>query len=519
MLTKSPMHETQPPKPPIISSPSPTSLSLTAPFPLLPFPITAKEYLDQVKLLEEANREDDDDDEHGADLDNDVIAARLKSEALQGLGHLHRRLAHRLSLPPPSSSSSLPLIPTQGTRLLKGHRLTVTAIALTADDHTVYSVAKDGCILAHDVATGIKTKFSDSAAGVTGGNNNKHSHSNGTGTGGADWVAPKDRQASHNALLAVAVSDDGRYLATGGGDKKLHIYDARSHTFIRSFPGHKDAITGLAFRPGTRELYSCSLDRSVKLWSLDDMAYVDTLFGHQAEVLGIDAAPGGRAERALTCGADRTCRLWKIPEESQLIYRASCLTVESCAFLNGGGSEWVTGAADGSLQLWTATKKKAGFTFREAHSKGNSGGGGGSITNNDTIDVDTATISPTATIPTSECWGAGGVESDVSAWVSAVTVCRGSDLIASGAGDGIIRLWGLGEGRAAGLRSLEPLGGIAARGFVNGLKMARSGRFVVAGMGKEPRMGRWEKDGAAKNGVLVVDLEYNEEEDDDGDEE
>ena len=58
--------------------------------------------------------------------------------------------------------------------------------------------------------------------------------------------------------------------------------------------------------------------RAVKLWSLDDQAYVDTLFGHQSEVLGIDA---GRAERAVTAGADRTCRLWKIPEESQLIFR------------------------------------------------------------------------------------------------------------------------------------------------------------------------------------------------------
>ena len=45
---------------------------------------------------------------------------------------------------------------------------------------------------------------------------------------------------------------------------------------------------------------------------------MDTLFGHQADVLGVDAR---RAERVLTVGADHTCRVWKIPEESQLIYR------------------------------------------------------------------------------------------------------------------------------------------------------------------------------------------------------
>ncbi len=71
-------------------------------------------------------------------------------------------------------------------------------------------------------------------------------------------------------------------------------------------------------REGTHTLYSGSLDRTVKLWSLDDRAYMDTLFGHQAEVLSVDAQ---RAERALTAGHDHTCRVWKIPEESQLICR------------------------------------------------------------------------------------------------------------------------------------------------------------------------------------------------------
>jgi ribosomal RNA-processing protein 9 len=35
------------------------------------------------------------------------------------------------------------------------------------------------------------------------------------------------------------------------------------------------------FRKKSHTLYSCSDDRSVRVWSLDEMGYVETLFGHQ----------------------------------------------------------------------------------------------------------------------------------------------------------------------------------------------------------------------------------------------
>lgn len=80
---------------------------------------------------------------------------------------------------------------------------------------------------------------------------------------------------------------------------------------------------------------------------------------------------------------------------------------------------------------------------------------------------------------------------------------------ASGAGDGVIRLWRVGEG-SKGRKELQPLGGVPARGFVNGLQLARSGRFLVAGMGQEPRMGRWLRDGVARNGLLIHPLQLSE---------
>lgn len=56
------------------------------------------------------------------------------------------------------------------------------------------------------------------------------------------------------------------------------------------------------------------------------MGYVETLFGHQAPVLSLDAL---RAETAVSAGGrDKTVRFWKIPEETQLVLRG------------GGGSKW-----------------------------------------------------------------------------------------------------------------------------------------------------------------------------------
>ena len=40
-------------------------------------------------------------------------------------------------------------------------------------------------------------------------------------------------------------------------------------------------------------------------------------FGHQDAVTGIDSL---LRERAVTCGNDRTVRVWKVVEESQLVF-------------------------------------------------------------------------------------------------------------------------------------------------------------------------------------------------------
>jgi ribosomal RNA-processing protein 9 len=43
-----------------------------------------------------------------------------------------------------------------------------------------------------------------------------------------------------------------------------------------------------AFRDKSHQLFSGSHDRTVRVWNLDQMAFVEQLFGHQADITGID---------------------------------------------------------------------------------------------------------------------------------------------------------------------------------------------------------------------------------------
>ncbi len=52
----------------------------------------------------------------------------------------------------------------------------------------------------------------------------------------------------------------------------------------------------------------------------------------------------------MTAGHDHTCRVWKVPEESQLIFRARAPALDAVRYVTG--TEWLSGGADGALALW-----------------------------------------------------------------------------------------------------------------------------------------------------------------------
>lgn len=440
-------------------------------------PSLAKQYLAQVEAAMDAeggSEEDSEEEEAAAGATAmgpaDALAARLERERLRAAGTLRRQIAGGLV--------GLELAP-GAMRVMKGHRLALTCVALSADERWAFSGGKDDAVFQYDVEAGRRVAALSPL-----------------------WNGKQGHQAHEKEVLALTVSSDGRFLAAGGRDKEIRIWDLRaggsgssggggsSHKPVKTFAGHRDAVAALAFRADSHALYSGSWDRTLKHWTLDGMAYVETLFGHQAEINGMDA---WRRERPVTCGRDRTVRVWKLVDESHMLLRCPQPEPEPGQAqankgppMMGGSLDcvamcaedaYLTGGEDGALALWSLNRKKPTAVVGAAHGGGNH-------------------------------------------WIASVAALKGSDLVASGSDDGFLRLWQASLTPQGHGSSLKPVAALPCPGYVNGLAFGRSGELLVAAVGKEHRLGRWAPVKEARNGVLVVRLPEQERgigEDDDSD--
>ncbi|CAN6282137.1 unnamed protein product [Urochloa humidicola] len=416
----------------------------------------AKEFL---KKLEDAARKEGDEDDDEDEARGSLVAEILQKSQLEKSGRKRRELAERV----------LPPEPSDGFKVIVKHRQPVTAVTLSKDSDKGFSASKDGVILHWDVETGKSEKYLWPSENVL------ISH----------HAKPPVSAKRSKHVLALAVSSDGRYLASGGLDRHIHLWDARSREHIQAFSGHRGPVSCLAFGPDSSELFSGSFDRSIMQWNAEDRTYMNCLYGHQNEILTMDSFS---KDRLLTVARDRTMHLWKIPEESQLVFRApAAASLECCSFIDD--KEFLSGSDDGSIELWSIMRKKPTFIVRNAHPS---------------LDCDDQELPKENGIHKPEN------VSMVQSWVSAVATRKGSDLAASGAGNGLVRLWAI-EPDSKGIR---PLFKFKLDGFVNSLAIAKSGRFIIAGVGQEPRLGRWGRVRSAQNGVAIHPIRLKEDKDD-----
>mmetsp|Transcript_20914 Transcript_20914/g.23377 ORF Transcript_20914/g.23377 Transcript_20914/m.23377 type:complete len:537 (+) Transcript_20914:116-1726(+) len=440
----------------------------------------AREYL---RKLESGDGSDDDEDdsdsneENDDEMEHDRIGVKLQRERLKLEGSLEWVVAdkvhdslHRIrgSLPSSTTLQDQAIITTTRhkqlskelrdsghIRLLRGHDLTPTCVALQHDGERAISGSKDHSVVIWDIqqerrAFTLCPSWKNESA--------------------------EEKEATPRTLgevLSVACSDDGRYAAVGRRDATVCIYDIRAKSsLVKTFTGHKGPVTCLSFQTQSLQLFSGSEDRCIRHYNLNEMMYIETLYGHQFGVMGVDCH---LKERPVSVGRDRTARVWKIAEDTHMIFRggAKIASADSVRMMK---EDWfLTGHENGNLGLWMTEKKRAAISINQAH----------------------------------------GTVGNIGRGISAIGSLRGSDLAMTGSYDGYLRLWKVMMGKTLNNRSIEPIDDIPLNGYVNGIAIGPKARFCVVAVGQEPKLGRWNRISSAKNRFGIVRLRSEEDENND----
>src|SRR5262249_46088402 len=89
-----------------------------------------------------------------------------------------------------------------------------------------------------------------------------------TGKRVRELSAAQDRNNNARGSVPVALTPDGKLLATAGPDHAVVLFELATGQEVRRLKGHKGPVTALAFAPDSQALVSGSQDTTLLLWRL-----------------------------------------------------------------------------------------------------------------------------------------------------------------------------------------------------------------------------------------------------------
>lgn len=105
------------------------------------------------------------------------------------------------------------------------------------------------------------------------------------------------------AVVAVALSPDSAFIATGSKDKSIKLWESSTGREIRSFLGHEMTVTSLEFSSDGKYIISGSYDKSVRIWEVVSGKEYFSMTGEDALT---DVALDPRLRFFVTAGYNRS---------------------------------------------------------------------------------------------------------------------------------------------------------------------------------------------------------------------
>jgi eukaryotic-like serine/threonine-protein kinase len=265
----------------------------------------------------------------------------------------------------------------QEVQTFRGHEDFVSSVALSSDGKHIVSGSGDHTVKVWNAAAGQDSlprwnryqinclAFSrDGQRLVSGGYNlDTEGSTNVTIWDAARGYEPLTLKGHTQFVTCVAVSPDGRRVASGSEDQTVRLWDAKTGQELAALQGHTGRVSSVAFSPDGKRLASAGqAENIVRVWDADTGKEARTLRGHAGEVCCVTFSPDG--ERLASASLDGTVRVWDAAtgEETQTL-RGHTGGVDSVAF-SPDGRRIVSGSEDKTVRVWDVDTGQNPLTLR-----------------------------------------------------------------------------------------------------------------------------------------------------------
>jgi WD40 repeat protein len=164
-------------------------------------------------------------------------------------------------------------------------------------------------------------------------------------------------------LEAIAISPDGKILASGAADNTVKLWDVSTGAELRTLSGHTGAVSAVQFSRDGQKLLSASEDQLIKVWDAATGKELMTLRGANGPMPALALSPDGKQVIAWAIHR-RPPQNTELPEIQRFdLETAKAHSVSSpheravsCLAFSVDGELAAMGDRNGSVRLWNLAK-------------------------------------------------------------------------------------------------------------------------------------------------------------------